>query len=88
MQRNLMQLTLSPMWMACRRRSTRCTSYSPLRGEELRPLFGRTLLPSILDKAFKRELRWIEIVHESDHEFANGCRLFEYSCPFVDGCPT
>jgi hypothetical protein len=25
-------------------------------GEELRPLFGRTLMPSILDKAFKREL--------------------------------
>jgi hypothetical protein len=25
-------------------------------GEELRPLFGRTLLPSILDKAFKGEL--------------------------------
>ena len=24
--------------------------------EELRPLFGRTLLPSILDKAFKGEL--------------------------------
>lgn len=25
-------------------------------GEELRPLFGRTLMPSILDKAFKGEL--------------------------------
>jgi hypothetical protein len=25
-------------------------------GEELRPLFGRTLLPSALDKAFKGEL--------------------------------
>jgi len=25
-------------------------------GEELRPLFGRTLLPSVLDKAFKGEL--------------------------------
>jgi len=25
-------------------------------GEELRPLFGRTLLPSVLDRAFKREL--------------------------------
>ncbi len=24
--------------------------------EELRPLFGRTLMPSILDKAFKGEL--------------------------------
>jgi hypothetical protein len=25
-------------------------------GEELRPFFGRTLLPSVLDKAFKGEL--------------------------------
>ena len=25
-------------------------------GEELRPLFGRTLLPSVLDRAFKGEL--------------------------------
>ena len=25
-------------------------------GVELRPLFGRTLLPSVLDKAFKGEL--------------------------------
>jgi len=25
-------------------------------GEELRPFFGRTLMPSILDKAFKGEL--------------------------------
>ncbi len=25
-------------------------------GEELRPLFGRTLLPSMLDRAFKGEL--------------------------------
>ena len=25
-------------------------------GEELRPFFGRTLMPSILDQAFKREL--------------------------------
>jgi hypothetical protein len=25
-------------------------------GEELRPVFGRTLMPSILDKAFKGEL--------------------------------
>jgi hypothetical protein len=25
-------------------------------GEELRPLVGRTLLPSVLDRAFKREL--------------------------------
>ena len=25
-------------------------------GEELRPLFGRTLLPSVLDKEFKGEL--------------------------------
>jgi hypothetical protein len=25
-------------------------------GEELRPFFGRTLVPSILDKAFKGEL--------------------------------
>jgi len=25
-------------------------------GKELRPLFGRTLLPSVLDKAFKGEL--------------------------------
>jgi len=25
-------------------------------GEELRPLFGRTLMPSILDEAFKGEL--------------------------------
>jgi hypothetical protein len=25
-------------------------------GEELRPLFGRPLLPSVLDKAFKGEL--------------------------------
>jgi len=25
-------------------------------GKELRPLFGRTLMPSILDKAFKGEL--------------------------------
>jgi len=24
-------------------------------GEELRPLFGRTLMPSVLDKAFKGE---------------------------------
>jgi len=26
-------------------------------GEELRPFFGRKLLPSVLDKAFKGELR-------------------------------
>ena len=25
-------------------------------GEELRPLFGRTLMPSVLDRAFKGEL--------------------------------
>ena len=25
-------------------------------GEELRPFFGRTLLPSVLDRAFKGEL--------------------------------
>jgi hypothetical protein len=25
-------------------------------GEELRPFFGRTLMPSVLDKAFKGEL--------------------------------
>jgi len=25
-------------------------------GEELRPLFGQTLMPSVLDKAFKGEL--------------------------------
>jgi len=25
-------------------------------GEELRPLFGRTLLPSVLDREFKGEL--------------------------------
>ncbi len=25
-------------------------------GEELRPLFGRTLMPSVLDRAFKEEL--------------------------------
>jgi len=25
-------------------------------GEELRPLFGRTLMPSVLDKAFRGEL--------------------------------
>jgi hypothetical protein len=28
----------------------------PAGGEELRPLFGRMLMPSILDKAFKGEL--------------------------------
>ena len=26
------------------------------KGEELRPFFGRTLLPSVLDRAFKGEL--------------------------------
>ncbi len=28
----------------------------PMSGEELRPFFGWTLMPSILDKAFKGEL--------------------------------
>ena len=30
--------------------------YRSASGEELRPIFGRTLMPSILDKAFKGEL--------------------------------
>jgi hypothetical protein len=30
--------------------------YQSATGEELRPLFGRTLLPSVLDRAFKGEL--------------------------------
>jgi hypothetical protein len=58
------------MWKQWRR-STRCESFRPLRfatetaalrraqsasAEELRPLFGRTLMPSILNKAFRGEL--------------------------------
>ncbi len=27
-------------------------------GEELRPFFGQTLMPSLLDRAFKGELVW------------------------------
>jgi hypothetical protein len=39
--------------------STKVNALRELRsatGEELRPLFGRTLLPSMLDRAFKGEL--------------------------------
>jgi hypothetical protein len=42
-----------------RDRQARLASLRQLQSEteeELRPLFGRTLMPSILDKAFKGEL--------------------------------
>ena len=40
-------------------RQARLTSLRELQsaaGDELRPFFGRTLLPSVLDRAFKGEL--------------------------------
>ncbi len=44
----------SPMMMYARLASLR--ELQSAAGEELRPLFGRTLLPSVLDRAFKGEL--------------------------------
>ena len=44
----------SRMMMSARLASLR--ELQSATGEELRPLFGRTLLPSVLDRAFKGEL--------------------------------
>mgnify|MGYP000992209980 CR=1 FL=1 len=38
------------------RKSYKAVILQSATGEELRPRFGRTLLPSVLDRAFKGEL--------------------------------
>jgi len=48
---------LQEWWLSSPERSLRGVSKpQSATGEELHPFFGRTLMPSILDKAFKGEL--------------------------------
>ncbi len=48
---------LREWWLSSPERSLRGVSKpQSATGEELHPFFGRTLMPSILDKAFKGEL--------------------------------
>ena len=52
-------VTRGDCFATCARNDMQTASLRELQsatGEELRPLFGRTLLPSVLDRAFKGEL--------------------------------